>query len=79
MPDRRSVASLCTLDLLTPNFCAAVRTVQPVSAIYAPIFFDLSLIYSCIKSPPGRFYHVYELSGGLIRFFAVLRPCSFSR
>ena len=61
MPGRRSVASLCTLDLLTPNFCAAVRTVQPVSAIYAPIFFDLSLIYSCIKSPPGRVFHVFGL------------------
>ena len=40
----RSVTSLCTVLLLTPNFFAVCRTVAPLSTIYCPISSALSSI-----------------------------------
>ena len=54
---RRSVTSLCTVDLLTPNLAAQVRTVHPVSSMNLASATERSKIDSHMHIPPiGRYY-----------------------
>ena len=46
---RRSVMSLCTVDLLTPNSAAAPRTVSFVRIMYSAIVSHLSRPYSSVS------------------------------
>ena len=50
----RSVTSLCTVDLLILKILAAALTVAPVSRIYSPKTFALSVADSLIYSTPRR-------------------------
>lgn len=77
---RRSVMSLCTVDLLIPKWAAQSRTVQPVSAMYSPHERARLSIYShTLLYPPlfrsGIFYvGFWRFMTELSQLFQPVRP-----
>ncbi len=80
MRGRRSVTSLCTVDLLTAKCAEHARTVQPVATMYSAHRLVLSSIYSHKMATSVFFLTEYIYVGfmGNIIFLIVCR-CFFIR